>query len=130
MKTGPSHGGESWGRRSMRIGGDGACINSRSCFPFLRGPASARYRFKLYPRRDCAVSFAVILPMRIDVEHANSAPPSPAGLFRAATQCGNFLVNLGFGVPKCKGPWNEDDVAKLRAIAGKEQGKRIAAVLG
>jgi len=37
MKTGPSHGGESWGRHSMRHWGDGACINSRSCFPFLRG---------------------------------------------------------------------------------------------
>ena len=67
----------------MRIGGDGACINSRSCFPFLRGPASARYRFKLYPRRDCAVSFAVILPMGIAVEHANSAPvvPGASALF-------------------------------------------------
>jgi hypothetical protein len=79
----PSHGGESWGRHSMRIGGDRACINSRSCFPFLGGPASARYRFKLYPRRDCAVSFAVILPMGIAVEHANSAPvvPGASALF-------------------------------------------------
>jgi hypothetical protein len=125
----PSHGGESWGRHSMRIGGDGACINSRSCFPFLRGPASARYRFKLYPRRDCAVSFAVILPIGIAVEHANSAPVVPGGAFSCRDAMRELLVNLGFGVPKCKRPWNEDDVAKLRAIAGKEQGKRIAAVL-
>ena len=33
-------------------------------------------------------------------------------------------------MPKSKRPWNEDDVAKLKAMAGKEPGERIAAVLG
>ena len=33
-------------------------------------------------------------------------------------------------MPKSKRPWNEDDVAKLKAMAGKEPGERIAAELG
>jgi hypothetical protein len=33
-------------------------------------------------------------------------------------------------MPNSKRPWNEDDVAKLKAMAGKEPGERIAAELG
>ena len=33
-------------------------------------------------------------------------------------------------MPKSKRPWNEDAVAKLKAMAGKEQWERIGAVLG
>ena len=33
-------------------------------------------------------------------------------------------------MPKSKRPWNEDDVAKLKAMAGKEPRELIAAVLG
>jgi hypothetical protein len=48
------------------------------------------------------------------------------------------LVNFGFEVflkgalrkPKSKQRWNEDDIAKLKAMAGKEPGDRIAAELG
>jgi hypothetical protein len=67
--------------------------------------------------------------MGIAVEYANSAPVVPGGAFSCRNAMRELLVNLGFGAPKCKRPWNEDDVAKLRAIGGKEQGKRIAAVL-
>ena len=33
-------------------------------------------------------------------------------------------------MPKSNRRWNEDDVAKLKAMAGKEPGERIAAELG
>ena len=33
-------------------------------------------------------------------------------------------------MPKSKRRWNEDAIAKLKAMAGKEPGERIAAVLG
>jgi len=33
-------------------------------------------------------------------------------------------------MPKSKRRWNEDDIAKLKAMAGKEPGDRIAAKLG
>jgi hypothetical protein len=33
-------------------------------------------------------------------------------------------------MPKSKRRWNEDDIAKLKAMAGKEPGERIAAELG
>jgi hypothetical protein len=33
-------------------------------------------------------------------------------------------------MPKSKRRWNEDDIAKLAALAGKERGERIAAELG
>jgi len=33
-------------------------------------------------------------------------------------------------MPKSKRRWNEDDIAKLKALAGKEPGDRIAAELG
>jgi hypothetical protein len=48
------------------------------------------------------------------------------------------LVNFRFEVflkgalrmPKSKRRWNEDDIAELKAMAGKEPGERIAAELG
>jgi hypothetical protein len=33
-------------------------------------------------------------------------------------------------MPKSNRRWNEDDIAKLKAMAGKEPGERIAAELG
>ena len=33
-------------------------------------------------------------------------------------------------MPKSKRRWNEDDIAELKAMAGKEPGERIAAELG
>ena len=65
-----------------------------------------------------------------DRSRTRKLAPVVRGAFSCRDAMRELLVNFGFGVPKCKRPWNEDDVAKLRAIAGKEQGKRIAAVLG
>src|SRR5882672_10817767 len=95
MKTGPSHGGESWGRHSMRPWGDGRLHQLVQLLPVpqrirLLWDIGSSFGGGVLPRRDCAVSFAVILPMGIAVEHPNSAPLSRRGFFVPRRNAGTF----------------------------------------
>jgi hypothetical protein len=64
--------------------------------------------------------------MGIAVETRKLSPAIPGGAFSCRNATRELLVNFGFEVflkgalrmPKSKRPWNEDDVAKLKAMDG------------